>query len=338
MMTMERIFRAAAASSRLPSPGRGFLRAAVRVCLAAVLVLLLLPSAGFAKAKRKAGRKVVRIPLVELNRVMVADAAGRPVSGYAYDYIQTIATYAGWDVEYLPAANFAECIDMLVRGDADLFYELSHTEEREKRMLFPDEPMGLEYYYLYVSEENTDIAPDDYASLEGKRVGVTRGTMQIDLLRQDYRLIGGKGVATLASDLAFVEEPEAGKTPRIGVNRNNLMQYYYSKDAFPDAQIVFYDGIRACLDGLLEGTSDGTFVNGARTAGLLRPGQYHSLQAVRAKDSFAAWRRTTPPSSASATSSKRTRRSSKTPSRWPRPPTAPRPPSSATCPTTSAPP
>ena len=441
-------------------------------------VLLSLFSAGPLSAGEKPARKVVRIPLVELNRVMVLDGQGRPVSGYAYDYIQTIATYAGWDVEYVPAANFAACIDMLAKGEADLFYELSHTEEREKVMLFPDEPMGFEYYYLYVSEANTDISPDDYASLEGKRVGVTVGTMQIELLKQwcerknvhlefvgytdlpvkeadldagkidldyevcmmaplrfsavekvgssayylavnkdrpdllsdidtamdkvlyndmyffirlqeryfsdavksrnlttdekrwieehdtlrigyfdhylpfsardengnpvgslveavpeilrllglddrlqvefvccedqakafealesgaldmmfpayisgsvrrDFRIMGSKGVASLASDLAFLADYGDGKGKRIGVNRHNLMQYYYSRDSYPDSEIVFYDGIPECLDGLLDGTSDGTFLNGARTAGLLRPGRYHELKAMRAKDAF----------------------------------------------------
>ena len=160
-------------------PGRRFRRA---VLLAGMVLLLLWP--GTLLGGEKGARKHVRIPAVELNRVMALDANGKPVSGYAYDYIQTIATYAGWDVEYVPAASFSECMSKLIAGEVDVFYEVSHTEERAKLMLFPDEPMGFEYYYLYVSEENTDIAPDDYASLQGRRVGVTVGTMQIELLRQ----------------------------------------------------------------------------------------------------------------------------------------------------------
>jgi signal transduction histidine kinase/CheY-like chemotaxis protein len=439
------------------------------------LVALLLLGAGGAEGSE---RKVVRVPCVPLNRVMVVDEEGQPVSGYAYEYIQTIATYAGWDVEYVPTASFSACVEALKSGEGDLFYELSYTEERAKEMLFPEEPMGFEYYYLYATEENTDIAPDDYASLQGKRAGVTIGTMQIDLLKQwcekkgvdlefvyykdlpvkeadleagkidldyevsmmtpghfsavekvgsssyflavnkdrpdlledinvamdkilsndlyyftrlqeryfsdmvhsrnltseerewveghdtlrvgyfdnylpfstrgengeprgsgietvqeivkklelddrlelkficyedqikayravekgeidvmcpayvsgsvkhDYDIIGGRGFATLASDLAFLEEYGEGKGKRIGVNRHNLMQYYYSKDSYPHSQIVFYDGIEECLEGLLAGTSEGTFLNGARTAVLLRPGKYHNLRAVRAKDAF----------------------------------------------------
>ena len=147
------------------------------------LSLLLLLAVQPADAKKR-GRKKVRVPCQAFNRVMVVDEKGQPVSGYAHDYIQTLATYAGWDVQYIPTTSFSGCMDKLLAGDADIFYEVSHTPERDQLMLFPDDPMGFEYYFLYVSADNTDIAPDDYESLQGKKVGVTAGTMQIELLRR----------------------------------------------------------------------------------------------------------------------------------------------------------
>ena len=47
---------------------------------------------------------------------------------------------------------------------------------------------------------------------------------------------------------------------------------------------MFYDDIKGCLDGLLDGTSDVTFLNGLRSEALLKPGKYHSLKTVRAKN------------------------------------------------------
>ncbi len=426
----------------------------------------------------KSARKTVRIAYQEYNRQMMVDENNHPVSGYAYDYIQTIGTYAGWDVDYIPCTSFYDSIKLLLAGDVDLIYEISFTEERAKDMLFPDEPMGYEYYFLYSSEENTSITPGDYASMNGKTVGVTSGTIlsellkqwcekknvnfkiveyediqkkesdllagkidldlelsmlakrnlsavervgasayylvankkrtdliddinsatdkvlkndlyfffrlqeqyfsntvlsrnltveernwitnhkvlrigyfdnylpfsakdkngkpigsgieaiqeiikrlnledklqveficydnqekgykavesgQIDLMfpayisnlvKQDYHIVGGKGFATIVSDLAFLDNYGEGKDKRIGVNKNNLMQYYYSKDCYPNSEIVFYDNIERCLDGLLVGTSDGTFLNGVRAEALLKPGKYHSLRSVRAKNDF----------------------------------------------------
>ena len=451
-----------------------------RVCRAGALfglaALLVWPVA--AAGKGTSERKRVRIPAQEFNRVMVVDANGQPVSGYAYAYIQTIATYAGWEVEYIPADSFSDTVKKLLAGEADLVYEISYTGDRAKDMLFPDEPMGFEYYYLYASGADSSIIPDDPATLDGKTVGITTGTMMTGLLeewarkrnvefrlvefdeipekeaallageidldlevstlarsglsavekigsssyylvanknrpdliddlnsamekvlandlfyfsrlqeryfsdtilsrnlttdekawladhdtlrvgffdpylpfsaldkngqpvgsvieavreilkrlkledrlrlefvcfddqksgyeavesggidimlpayisnsvRQDYRIVGGKSLATLISDLTFLEEYGDGKEKRIGVNRHNLMQYYYSRDSYPHSEIVFYDGIQACLDGLLDGTADGTFLNGARSEALLKPEKYHSLMSVRAKDDF----------------------------------------------------
>ena len=105
-------------------------------------------------------------------------------------------------------------------------------------------------------------------------------------VKRDYRIIGGKILATAASDLVYLRDCGDGNGKRIGVNRHNLMQYYYSRDAFPHAKIVAYENIRACLDGLLAGSADGTFLNSLRTEALLKPLKYRSLHALRAQNGF----------------------------------------------------
>ena len=129
-------------------------------------------------------RKVVRVPFQEFNRLMELDENNNPVSGYAYEFIEMIGIYAGWDIEYIPCSSFSDGMESLLSGKADLFYDVSFTEERAKEILFPDEPMGAEYYYLYASEENTAITSADVASIRGKTVGVTKGTTLPDILKQ----------------------------------------------------------------------------------------------------------------------------------------------------------
>ncbi len=449
-----------------------FHRTVVFLCMT-----LLLLSGSLLGAEHHA-RKVVRIPVFPFERMMILDEDNNPISGYAYEYIQTIAAYSGWDIEYIPCDSFTECLNKLFSGEADLYYEISHTEERAKIILYPDEPMGHEFYFLYALKGNTSITPDDLESMNGRKVGVTRGTMQIELLKQwckkknvdftiieyefeqqkesdlragkidldlevsilakndfsaverigssayylvankersdliddiestvekvlnndlyyfirlqeryfsdtvislnltteeknwianhkvlrvgffdnylpfstldksgnpagagieavreiikelnledklqveficyfnqeegykaveseeidlmlpayisnsvkhDYHIIGGKIISTMLSDLAFVEDFGDGTDKRIGVNKNNMMQYYYSRDCYPHAEIVFYDDIRGCLDGLLKRTSDGTFLNGLRTEALLRPKKYQSIKTKRARNGF----------------------------------------------------
>ena len=439
---------------------------------------MLLLFSGALRGAEKKPRKVVRVAYQEFNRLMIVDTHNAPVSGYAYDYIQSIGTYAGWDVKYIPCASFFDSVRLLRAGKVDLIYEISYTEERAKEILFPNTPMAYEYYYLYSSAENTSIIPGDHRSMNGKTVGVTHGTILTELLKQwckkknvdfniveyediskkeadlfagkidldlevsalakrnlsavekigasayylvarrsrpdliddinsatekilnndlfffsrlqeryfsdtvlgrnltseergwlaehkvlrvgffdrylpfsakdengkpigacietireilkalklenrlrveficfdnqrdgykaveegridlmfpayvsnsvkhDYRIIGGKSLATVTSNLAYLDDYGDGKNKRIGVNRNNLMQYYYSRDTYPNSQIVLHDDIQGCLDGVLNGTLDGTFLNGFRSEALLKPGKYHSLRTLRAKSDF----------------------------------------------------
>ena len=454
------------------SAGALFCRAVFLFCV----MLFLLP--GALRGAEKSPRKVVRVAYQEFNRLMMVDEHNAPVSGYAYDYIQAIGTYAGWDVKFVPCASFFDSLRLLRAGKVDLIYEISYTPERAKEILFPNAPMAYEYYYLYSSVDNTTVTPGDYNSMNGKTVGVTKGTILTELLKQwskkknvafkiveyediskkeadlyagkidldlevsvlakrnlsavekigesayylvagkrrpdliddinsamekvlnndlfyfsrlqeryfsdtvlsrnltveerrwlagrkvlrvgffdkylpfsakdesnrpigacietvkellkalklenklkvefvcfddqregykaveagkidlmfpayvsnsvkrDYRIIGGKSLTTIASNLAYLHDYGNGRNRRIGVNRNNLMQYYYSKDSFPNSEIVFHDDIQGCLDGLLERTSDGTFLNGFRSEALLKPGKYHSLRTLRAKSDF----------------------------------------------------
>ena len=74
--------------------GFRFYRAVMLFCM---IALLLLSGSLFGAEKHE--RKVVRIPVFAFDRMMVLDEDKNPISGYAYEYIQTIGAYAGWDVD-----------------------------------------------------------------------------------------------------------------------------------------------------------------------------------------------------------------------------------------------
>ena len=64
------------------------------------------------------------------------------------------------------------------------------------------------------------------------------------------------------------------------------MQYYNSMDSYPYSEVVLYESIQECLDGLLDGTSDGTFLNGLRSEALLKPNKYHSLKKAQTRNDY----------------------------------------------------
>lgn len=110
------------------------------------------------------------------------DEAGRR-SGYAYEYQMKIAAYTGWDYEYVEG-SWTELMQMLIDGDIDLMSDVSYTEERAEKMLFSELPMGTEEYYIFTAPGNNDITSSDPSSLNGKKIGVNRGSVQEDLFRE----------------------------------------------------------------------------------------------------------------------------------------------------------
>ena len=106
-----------------------------------------------------------------------------PKSGYGYEYLQQVAYYAGWEYEYVNG-TFNELVEMLKNGEIDIMGDLSYTEERAKDIDFAKEEQGREYYYLFIREDRTDISATDLSTLQGARVGVNKGSIQVDLFEK----------------------------------------------------------------------------------------------------------------------------------------------------------
>ena len=156
-----------------------------RLRRAASFALCLLLAAAFPAAasgeETGAGGKTVRVGWYD-SSFNTKDSFGRR-SGYAYEYQMKIAAYTGWKYEYVEG-SWPELLEMLVRGEIDLMSDVSYKPERAEQMLFPTLPMGAEDYYLFISPENREISTADPGTLNGKKVGVNRGSIQTDFFRE----------------------------------------------------------------------------------------------------------------------------------------------------------
>ena len=111
---------------------------------------------------------------------------GNPKSGYGYEYLQELAYQANWQYEYV-YGSFDELLNKLRHGEIDIMGNVSYTPERAKDISFPMREQGREQYYLYVRETNGEIKADDPSTLNGKRVGVNKGSFQAQLFEQWLR-------------------------------------------------------------------------------------------------------------------------------------------------------
>lgn len=95
--------------------------------------------------------------------------------GYGYELMQALAGYTGWKFEYVKC-DWSNCFEKLVNGEIDIMGDIAYTDDRAKEMLFSEETMGEEKYVLYANLSDMDIVSSDFKSLNGKRIGVLKGT------------------------------------------------------------------------------------------------------------------------------------------------------------------
>ena len=143
------------------------------VC-AMLCLLLLLPALFPVKAAAEtAPAKVVRVGSFEDTFNYVNEKGIR--KGYGYELLQTLSGYTGWQLEYV-TCDWSDCFEKLKNGEIDIMGDISYTEDRAEEMLFSDEPMGEEKYYLYADLSREDITASDFKTLNGKKIGVLMGT------------------------------------------------------------------------------------------------------------------------------------------------------------------
>ncbi len=155
----------------------------MRKSVCAMLSLLLLLSAVLPvkAAAETAPAKIVRVGSFEDTFNYVNEKGVR--KGYGYELLQTLSGYTGWQFEYV-TCDWSDCFEKLKNGEIDIMGDISYTEDRAEEMLFSDEPMGEEKYYLYADFSRTDISASNFKTLNGKKIGVLMGTEPEEMLTE----------------------------------------------------------------------------------------------------------------------------------------------------------
>ena len=151
-----------------------------RILVFAICILIALQAQVILPAgAQEAASKTVRVGWYE-SAFHRTDSFGRR-SGYGYEYQQRVAIYTGWKYEYVEG-SWSELFEKLVAGELDLLSDVSYTEERAEKILYSSEAMGSEGYHIFIAPGNSEIRPDDFSTLNGKKVGVNKNSIQERLL------------------------------------------------------------------------------------------------------------------------------------------------------------
>ena len=151
---------------------------ALAIALAALAVLnAIAPIPAFA-ASTDQQVKTVRVGWLVNNEGFQDGTPGERLSGWGYEYLQTLSYYTpGWQYEYV-SGTFTELMDMLEAGEIDLMPNISYSEERAQKLLYSSNPEGTERYYIYAKPDRDDLSDGDPQALQGLTIGCNPGVMQ----------------------------------------------------------------------------------------------------------------------------------------------------------------
>ena len=148
-----------------------YLRAVLCVVVALALSIptTLLCTTAYAS---QSDNKTVRVGWFESD-LFQEGAEGEPKSGYSYNYLRKLSNYASWNYEYV-YGDWSDLYDKLCRGEIDFMAGMSYSEERASLMLFPDQAMETDKYYLYKHSGDSSIVSSDLSTFDGKKIGLLR--------------------------------------------------------------------------------------------------------------------------------------------------------------------
>lgn len=128
--------------------------------------------------------KTVRVGWLVNNEGFQDGTPGERLSGWGYEYLQTLSYYTpGWQYEYV-SGTFTELMDMLEAGEIDLMPNISYSEERAQKLLYSSNPEGTERYYIYAKPDRDDLSKGDPQALQGLTIGYNPGVMQTTVGQQ----------------------------------------------------------------------------------------------------------------------------------------------------------
>lgn len=116
----------------------------------------------------KAGQKTVRLGFFNDDTNFMSYRPNQK-SGYGYEYLQAVANMAGWKYEYV-YGSFSKLYSELEQGKIDILSNVTKDDERAKKMLFPDEPMGTEATAVYVRNDDKRFTGFYPGLLNGKKI------------------------------------------------------------------------------------------------------------------------------------------------------------------------
>ena len=141
-----------------------------RLCAALILTVTVIGLAFAApQAAQAANHRVIRVGYTNLGSVTSNEDG--TYSGYVVDYLNEVSRRTGWTYEFVLADTWADGLEMLKRGEVDLFGMVPEEDSHSEGLLYSKLPMAYNYTTLYTTADR-DIYYQEHEKINGHTVGV----------------------------------------------------------------------------------------------------------------------------------------------------------------------
>ena len=160
--------------------------------------------------------------------------------GLTVEFLYELAKYTDWQYKFVPFKNWGEAVESLKQDKVDLLPTMLKTPEREQQMFFSTRRMGNIYVALIVPKKDTHSTYGDLSTLQGKRIGVRRGTVDAAKFKEwaannnlQYTLVEFNGQKDLLQAL------DAGQMEGAALTYTGLSRAYRAVAEFAPQDMYF---------------------------------------------------------------------------------------------------
>ncbi|MCR4956921.1 MAG: transporter substrate-binding domain-containing protein [Lachnospiraceae bacterium] len=91
------------------------------------------------------------------------------LSGYNYEYLETLSLYTGWKYEYV-YGNWTTLEKKFQDGEIDIMGFREKTPENQEKFLFPNYSSGLCSYSIIANPDNDEFEVNDHKAMDKKKI------------------------------------------------------------------------------------------------------------------------------------------------------------------------
>lgn len=145
--------------------------------LLALVIFLMTGQPGFSMTNQDT-RETVRVGYFN-NGDFMQKAMGKDFVGYDIEYYHIIASYMGFNIQFVEFSTLDKALSALDNGDIKVLSGLARTPDREKKYLVSNLKMCTAHIAVQTRADDDRFSAADTASMDELRCGVLKGSNMV---------------------------------------------------------------------------------------------------------------------------------------------------------------